>query len=328
MKLTVLTEYSSQIGFGHISRTLAIADCFFEIGWEVEYLIRELEKNDIAISYPYQLVEWSETSLVKNILENSDAVLIDSYRVSPATLSELAENISFPLTIIDSKLNYPDCGVLIFGSIYADKFEVKGDFTVLSGKDYFLFRKDFINAKKDFILREELRKIVITLGKFVKSSDIATILSVINKTLNHLVEIYVVGTPIENIEQNEYIQYCPFLETKKYVELLQTADLVITNGGQTLNESIALNIPTLAIEIADNQSENILGWNNLGVILALGKISDANFHSNLEEGLLRMMNLNERRLYSDRSKEMIDLNGAQRILKYVLEKLEKNRSCP
>lgn len=318
MKLAVLTEYSSQIGFGHVSRTLAIADCFFEIGWEVEYLIRESKKEDLAISYPFQLVEWSEVSSVKNILGNSDAVLIDSYKVTSATLSELAKNTSFPLTIIDSKLNYPDRGVLIFGSIYANKFELKGDFTVLSGRDYILFRKDFINAKKDFIVREEFGKIVITLGKFVKSSDITTILSVINKTLNHPVEISVVGTPIEDIEQNEYIQYYPFLETKKYVELLQTADLAITNGGQTLNESIALNIPTLAIEIADNQSENIFGWSNLGVVLTLGKISDANFHLNLEENLLRMKGRNERRLYSDRSKEVIDLNGAQRVLKYVL----------
>lgn len=318
MKLTVLTEYSSQIGFGHISRTLAIADCFFEIGWEVEYLIRESEKNDIAISYPYQLVEWSETSLVKNILENSDAVLIDSYRVSPATLSELAENISFPLTIIDSKLNYPDRGVLIFGSIYAEKFQIKGDFPILSGRDYILFRKEFINAKKDFTVREELSRIVITLGKFIKTSDITTILSVIGNTLNSSVEIYVVGTPIENIEQNGNVQYYPFLETKKYVELLQTADLVITNGGQTLNESIALNIPTLAIEIADNQSQNIKGWRDLGVISSLGKISDAYFCLNLEDYLLRMKDPDERRLYSDHSKEVIDLNGAQRVLKYVL----------
>lgn len=318
MKLTVLTEYSPQIGFGHISRTLAIADCFYEAGCEVEYLIRESVSLDISIPYPCQLLEWAKTSLVQNILENSDVVLIDSYRVSSTILSELAEKISFPVSIIDSKLNYPDRGVLIFGSVYADKFKIKGDFTVLSGKDYILFRKDFLNAKKDFTVRKELRKIVITLGKFVKSSDILTILSVINNIFNYSLEINVVGTSFEDIDQNENVQYYPFLATKEYVELLQTADLVITNGGQTLNESIALNIPALAIEVAENQRDNIIGWEKLGVVLGLGKISDTNFHSNLYKNLLRMMSLNERLLYSNRSKEMIDMNGAKRVFKYVL----------
>jgi UDP-2,4-diacetamido-2,4,6-trideoxy-beta-L-altropyranose hydrolase len=57
-----------------------------------------------------------------------------------------------------------------------------------------------------------------------------------------------------------------FLNPSELIKEYQQADLVITNGGQTLNEVILLGIPAIGIVVADNQKRNVQAWNKLGVI--------------------------------------------------------------
>lgn len=320
MRLIVLTEYSPQIGFGHISRTLALSDCFFEIGWNIEYFIRETDCFDVTFPYSYRLIDWSSYTQIENILNKADVVLIDSYRVSPQTLSELVKNTTYPLTIIDSKMNYPNRGTLVFGSIYANNFLInENNLTVLSGEDFILFREDFIKAKDNFLVRDKLESIVISLGKLANLSELTPIINIIRDTLGVSIKISVVGASFDKRETEEdNLDIYPFLETKAYARVLQEADLVISNGGQTLNECIALNVPTLAIEMADNQFCNIRGWESLGVIFSAGKITDVDISKKLKDSLLKIADLSIRQVLSIRSQKALDLNGAQRVLKYVL----------
>lgn len=326
MKLVVLTEYSSDIGFGHISRTMALADVFSESGWDVEYLIRCAKTFNVIFPYSYQLVEWANYDKYINQLLGANVVLIDTYRVSPDILNQISNITPWPITIVDSQLNHPNYGTLVFGSIYANEYALEGDFNVLSGKDYMLFRREFINASRNYNVRDEVKSIVVSLGKFIKESEMSIVLSSVSKIFKNSVDVHVVGTPIGFHNKFEKIHIHPFLETKQYVEMIQSSDLVISNGGQTLNECIVLNVPAIPLQIADSQKDNIKGWEAQGVILSptLGDVYTEDIIEKLENQLLLMKSSNIRSRLSNLSKNAVDFNGANRVFKYMLNGIKSN----
>lgn len=326
MKLVVLTEYSLDIGYGHISRTMALADVFSESGWEVEYLIRCTKTFNVEFPYSYQLVEWTNYSEYIDLLLGADVVLFDTYRVSSDILNQIAKTTPRAITIVDSQLNHPNYGTLVFGSIYANEYSFEGDFNVLLGKNYMLFRRDFIDASRNYTINDEVKSIVISLGKSIKESEVSCVLSSVSKVFNNSVDIHVVGTTIKSLKKFGEIHIHPFLETKQYVELIQSSDLVISNGGQTLNECIVLNVPVIPFQTADNQHNNIKGWAAHGVILtpALGDMHTEDFMRNLESQLLLMKCSNIRNRMSKLSKKGIDFDGAKRVFKYIINEIKSN----
>ena len=58
-------------------------------------------------------------------------------------------------------------------------------------------------------------------------------------------------------------------------------DLAVSAAGQTLYELAQMGVPTIAIQVADNQKDNIEGWLKAGFIHFAGEWDDAKLVENL-----------------------------------------------
>lgn len=322
MKLIVFTEYSREIGFGHINRTLSLADEFFSNGWEVEYCIREANTIDFSLTYRYELFDWGiDLGRTLETTKEADVILIDTYRVGKDTLNLIVEDVRNPITIIDSTLNYPTKGLLIFGSVYADQYSVNKQQNVLGGPKYMLLRKSFLDMVKDNkVIRETIENVIITLGKFAERSLLSVIIDVLTDLLPNT-QLHLIGTSEYLPKDNVYVH--PFLPTNKYISLLQSADLVVCNGGQTLNECVALSLPNISVMVTENQRMNIDGWMQRGVTHSVGAF-DACFKERLQQGVKALVSIDNRMLQYKQGRGVIDFAGPNRIFKYVINGIKSN----
>jgi spore coat polysaccharide biosynthesis predicted glycosyltransferase SpsG len=66
--------------------------------------------------------------------------------------------------------------------------------------------------------------------------------------------------------QSDKIDVHSSLNAEQMSDLMKQSDLAISAGGQTLYELASLAIPTIAIQVIDNQNEDIEGWLNKGLL--------------------------------------------------------------
>lgn len=324
MKAVFLTEYSTSIGFGHLARCIALADEFYKQNFAVKFIIRG-STFPPPLLFDYSLNEWNSSEFIQKINTEKTLLIFDSYLVKQNELNKITQDVNYPISISDSQKNYVEKGLVIIPSAYG--FEILKTiknlhFDYLVGPEYVLFRKEFISnipiRKK---INEKVKSVLISLGGFPDVRILNIIIESLLHNFNEL-KIYIVGN-INNfglLMQNEYIQHLNFLNTKKYVSLMNDVDFAILNGGQSLNEAILLKVPSIAIPTARNQLKNITYWKELKACLACESVvSPEEFEKEFSENLLRIKSPQLRDMVI---KMGIKLDGlaSERIVRYLFRK--------
>jgi spore coat polysaccharide biosynthesis predicted glycosyltransferase SpsG len=125
MKVSIITEGSNKIGFGHVTRCLSIYQAFEERGVSPlliingDNIIESLLKN-----YNYKIFKWLEnTKKLFNIIKDSDIIIIDSY-LADYNIYKTISNFTKIIVYLDdnNRIEYPK-GIILNGSIYAQELE-------------------------------------------------------------------------------------------------------------------------------------------------------------------------------------------------------------
>ena len=103
------------------------------------------------------------------------------------------------------------------------------------------------------------------------------------------------------------------------IALMLEADLAISAAGQTLQELAFLGLPTIAIQVAENQSNNLRGWSENKAIVPVVKYDSTNFHSKLNVALEILKSSRTRRKYSYEIMKLVDGQGARRLAKSMMQ---------
>lgn len=316
MKIYFLTEYSIEIGFGHLSRCLSVASVFNEKKYEVIFLIREWKEEPLELEFEKIQVEWSDLELLNPMVSEEDIIVIDSYRVPSEILNQIALDHEKTVSITDSKLNHANAGIIVFGSVYGKKFEIMNNKAeVLAGPEYVLFRKGVREATKSEV-GKNIKEVLISLGGH---ADILVLQEIIQHVQDHIGDcsIRVVGD--NDLENSEKVKNLGFLSLPDLLSELKKSDLVITNGGQSLNEVILLGIPAIGVSIADNQDMNLRTWQELGVVKNFIKSTCPDFQDKFQNSLEEMKNYTRRVQRVKKGEAIIDSNGAKRVVKKIEE---------
>lgn len=327
MKIVILTEGGRKIGFGHISRCLALYEAFQMLKVKAKIIVNgDNSIKKFLKNKNFKILNWLKHQDIANIINNYDSVVIDSYLAGKKLLNKVSQRGVLAVYIDDNKrLNYPG-GIVLNGNAYAGElnYPKRNGITYLLGNKYTPLRKIFHGvAKKE--IPASIKTIMITLG----GSDIGDLTPKILRLLAQNYPGYeknvIIGMGFKNITQikkeagkRTKLFYSPAPE--KIKKIMQQSDVAISSGGQTLYELARIGIPAIAISVADNQMNNVKALKNYGVIVYAGRSSDKNILKGVSKGMDLVKSRKIRLRMSNEGIRLLDGNGALRVALAIKEK--------
>lgn len=327
MKVFIITEGSRDIGFGHITRCTSLYQAFEEKGVLPIFLIHGDETlKDLLNNKNHDIFNWTiEEEKLLTFIEYADVVIIDSYLADYELYKKVSNLVKVPVYIDDNKrIDYPR-GIVVNGTVYADElnYPEKQDVTYLLGSQYTPIRKKFWDVT-DKEIKENVKTIMVTFGGDDARNMTPSILTLAKENFPALTKKVIIGKGFKNTEQIESLKdekteliYYPDAEGMKKAML--ESDVAISASGQTLYELARVGVPTIAISVAENQMNNVKGWQKTGFIEYAGWWENEHVFSNVIQKLELLQNAVLRQEKAKRGKTSVDGLGAIRIIRYCLK---------
>lgn len=327
LKVYILTEGSSNIGFGHITRCLSLYQAFEEKGIKPKFFINGDDSiTGLIKDTDYEITDWLKIrQQVFERIKDSDIVIIDSYLADKEFYEDLSELVKLPVYIDDNKrIDYPK-GIVVNGNIHAKdlNYPKKEGIIYLLGTEYTPLRREFWEIPEKEI-RDTVQSVMVTFG----GDDIRNMTP---RVLNLLVNKYpewkknvIIGRGFKNIEEivsaadkNTNLVYYPDAGQMKQVML--DSDIAISAGGQTLYELARVEVPTIAIAVAANQLGSIKGWQKEGFIEYAGWWEDEYVLDNIVFSIEKLKEVDVRLNRYSIGKRLVDGIGSLRSVNEFLK---------
>lgn len=255
-------DYGIQIGNGHYVRCLNIAKKLKQLNHNV-YLVTSTQENlpnniwNILYVKKNSITDVVEIS--NQFYKEESIFILDHYYIENHIEFEKTISKYFSKFVVIEDLNNRRhyCDVFINWNIYASKTEyqrlmLKKNTKILCGIKYFLINDDFLKTPKDmkkntifvfFTSGNDKNLTLITLNALSKFNfNIECVIGNVNPSKNKI---------IEYCKQNKNINL--HIQTQKIHEIMSKCEFAIGSFGQNTYERLYYKIPTIGIEIADNQ---------------------------------------------------------------------------
>lgn len=331
--LTVVTEGGQTFGFGHITRCISISTIFKQYGYSINFIINgDNSIFSILKGIQYSVFNWTkEQKNLSELLLKSSIILIDSIEITNQQILYI-EALGKDVIFIDDekRRNILNKGFVIDWTVLSNKKEYflpkKENITYLLGSEYTPLRKEFTISSQN-IIKENIESIMVTFG----GSDVRNLTPIVLKTLveyfPNIKKNIVIGagfTNIENIElyKDKNTKLIFNASTSTMVELMQTSDLAIASGGQTLYELALLGTPTIAILLVENAKDDTQGWEEVGTLKNIGWYNDPELINNLKKAITFLKQKDKRIEMQNNGKDYINPNGALKLVNTILDKLK------
>lgn len=321
LKVAIRAEGGSNIGMGHIMRTLVLAK-ELSLNNEVFYICRnisenksgiiEIEKNGFYVYY----FEENILELLANV--DVDILITDSYNVNEDYFTGIRKLVKYTIYIDDiNSFDYP-VDLIINQNINAEDFNYCQKYKLL-GLRYLMLREEFRSIPKKFI-KKQVSDIMITMGGADTVGFTKTIVNWI-KNLNFNFHV-IIGSSFKDIEyfRNVNFDNIKFYFDTKMIEVMQKCDLAVSASGSSIYELIASGVPSLNIVIADNQTNISKKLSDLNIVYNLGWYYNLK-KDKFEDSLIKLCsNYDLRKHRSIEGQKLVDGLGGKRIADFI----EKN----
>ena len=303
MKVVILTEGGQEIGFGHITRCIALCQAFDKEGAATEFIVNgDSKTKELLKDNKHRTFNWlKERNKLFELASYANLVIIDSYLAAKSIYDSISEITNGQMAVIDDyrRLEYPR-GIVINPSIYGDElnYPLKEELVYLLGKNYIILRNEFrkIPQKK---INKEVKNILITFGG-VNCYDL------VHKIIDDCKASF--GFNFYTIDPEK-----KKLKAKEMLDLMLETDICISGGGQTTYELARVGIPTIGICFAENQKLNLEGWQKKGFIDYVGECIDNDISTKIAEAINNLIPRRERVMRSEIGRRNVDGKGAERI---------------
>jgi UDP-2,4-diacetamido-2,4,6-trideoxy-beta-L-altropyranose hydrolase len=326
MKIFFITEGGGNIGFGHITRCNSLYQAFEERGIIPEFIVNGDESaKELLKDKRCRIFNWLEDQdgLI-DFIKDADIAIVDSYLADFQLYKKISEMAKVSVYIDDIKrLDYPK-GIIISGVIYAEdlNYHERPHITYMLGARYAPLRKEFWEVP-DKKIKWHPENIMTTFGGDDTKNMTQKVLRLLVDSYSNLIKKVIIGKGFRNIKEIENIKddkteliYYPDADGMK--ETMLESDIAISAGGQTLHELARIGVPTIVIATADNQINNIRGWQRAGFIKYAGWWEDENIVDNIKKNLKLIEDNTLREQMSKTGRTLIDGKGARRIVEEIL----------
>lgn len=259
-------------------------DFIMEKGYKIR-LLPSLQKNSTeTVNSTNNENSWLGTSwendvkqtihILKQFQKPVDWIIIDHYGIDSRWQKEVKKYVNKIMVIDDLANRSHYCDMILDQNFYHDYSSrynqlVPKHCLKLLGPNYALLRPEFMNTKKEKKDRtHKKRKILISFGGTDPTNETEKALLAIKKikTKYDLEIDVVVGKGnhqkerIKSICDTEGFRY--FCQVNNIAQLMADADLAIGAGGISIYERLYIDLPSITISTADNQTKAL---NDLGI---------------------------------------------------------------
>lgn len=330
LRVYILTEGSSSIGFGHVTRCLSLYQAFEEKDIKPKFFINGDDSViGLVKSTDYEITDWLKMRQeVFERIKDSDIVIIDSYLADKEFYEYLSKLVKLPVYIDDNKrIDYPK-GIVINGNIHAKdlNYPEKEGIIYLLGTKYTPLRREFWEVPEKEI-RDTVQSIMITFGGDDVRNMTPKVLKLLSENYPELKKNVIIGKGFCNVneiktaaDRNTNLIYYPDAEQMKQVML--DSDIAISAGGQTLYELARVGVPAIVIIVADNQIGSVKGWENVGFAQILGIWQEETLLEKLEMTLKFLKSFKVRKNTYNLGRKMVNGKGSLQIVEYLLHLLQ------
>lgn len=295
----IRADASIHIGTGHVMRCLVLAKQIRALGdTDISFICRddpghlaELIRNQgfVVNLLPAETHPFSWQLDARQVLdclgtETIDWLVVDHYGIDSRWEAMLRSRTRKILVIDDLANRLHECDALLDQN-YRLNLEHRYDGLLpdscitLLGPNYLLLRPEFFEARKN--LKRDFSKVNRIHVNFGGTDQLNMSLLAIRaiqalNCTNLLVDV-VIGqsNPHQSILRREVSNLSGFelhVQTENMAELIAHADLAIGANGSSTWERCVLGLPTLAIQMADNQQDSAIELGELGVIYNIGDV--------------------------------------------------------
>lgn len=267
--VVVRADASRTIGSGHIMRMLALIGEFRNAGWQIGFAASE----ETLVAVPLLAAK------VENILklyaaadeaeamkahwpEGADVLIVDHYGRN-AELERACRPWAKKIVVIDDLADRAhDADILIDSGAISDAPYVNllpKDCKILTGSTYAIVHPDFVRAREAALPRRDGRpvsRILVTLGQMDPDNVTTLALDAIEATdFGGSVDVALghAAPHLSSIRRRAKGRVNLHVSASNMPALMATSDLAIGAGGVASWERACLGLPSVLIEIADNQ---------------------------------------------------------------------------
>lgn len=265
----IRTDGNEVIATGHVMRCLAIAEKLRLRGVEVIFVMAGTEMNSVISSHGFRTIilatDWNnpdgeiekfQSLIIRNQIK---VVLLDSYFITEYYLREISRYTK--IVYIDDLHNvkYPVHAIISYSvrnqnAMYGSGFETT---QILMGGRYVPLREEFENVIPQ--TRKDVNNILVTMGGSDPANATCRIVaSLIKNSKYRDIQIHVVAGRLyhnlpELLQISEADNVCVHHNVLDMKSLMLSCDIAIAACGTTLYELCACGIPTICVEISENQ---------------------------------------------------------------------------
>lgn len=335
MDTTVLfrTDASPEIGGGHVMRCLTLADHLKSLGCECRFLssAETLSSMPVLVSKGYEVHDPSTLPE-----QTADILVFDHYGIDKTEEERCRRNIRRIVVIDDLADRSHECDILMDHTYGRKKQDYKplvpSACAILTGAEYALLRPQFAEKRAESLKRREecsgeIKRVLLMISTADEHNITGFVLNALEGLQTELSIDVVVGANAPHAEAvrqqaKQSAHECRMHQNVEDVaSLMCETDLAIGAGGTASWERCALGLPTVAIEIADNQHTVLKQLEKANALLNMGR------HEKLQKDkFLKAMEqlLSDPQKVSSMGKAaagICDGLGTQRVAEKILEGL-------
>lgn len=336
-ELIFRADADSQIGTGHLMRSLALAQSRKAAGGSVTFItncesaaLRErLKRENLTIveiekSYPHE----SDFETTRKVLKKHSPetwCVVDGYHFDAGFHGKIRRNGNRVLVIDDTAhLPFYEADAILNQNVNADElnYNCSENTTLLLGTQYALLRREFLACESwRRETPETARRILITMGGGdFHNQTLKAICAVERLAIENLQVKAVVGAgnphyaDLERHIKSSHVPINLIKNAENMSELMTWADAAISAAGSTCWEMALLRLPCVLIVTAENQVGIADGLGKNGFAENVGwfeQVSEERLAEKLD-GILR--DAQKRGQMSKRGGEIVDGRGAARVI--------------
>lgn len=334
--VVIRVDANKRIGAGHFMRCRSIVDALLSIGISALFAVSDKESLEFVDSAGfegkvtggnYEAYDSEDAVRLKKIAEDvgASAVLVDSYAVNAPFFHHLKSD-HFKTAYIDDMYVYHlgllssplffDLDIVINYGFSANLKSYRSVYSccnagLLIGPSFAPVRKCFADAC--CVVEPSVKRVLVTSGSTNPDNVLERMISSCVKSKNDVTIDVIVGKNAVIDKTSRFENNVHFhRDVEDLSEYMLSADIAVSAGGSTLYELACVGTPTIAVPIVENQIENVRGFHDLGLGMALSE-SDWS-ERDLSSLFIEMSGDSSIRIdFSERMKSVVDGSGAFRI---------------
>ncbi len=317
-------------GIGHLMRCMSLAKELRKHKFKIIFIIN-YDDSVISIlnenNFNYEILKSDSlddeiVEISKIIYEKRSIVITDSYWMSNDYLIKLKNISKYLISIDDMNLYEYPSDIIINSNLYANELNYKknNNTKYLLGKDYMIFREEFINDK-GISINKICKNVLVTMGGTDINNYTLQIIKYLSEIENIIFNV-VVGVGFKNINQlideaSKYKNINLIFNPKNMKNIMIQNDVAISASGTTSYELALLGIPSILIIQVDNQIMVAKKMEELGLGINAGWFHEVDGKKLITICKNLILDYEKRKELNENCKNNISSNGIKNIVKEI-----------